>query len=95
MDRERFDRIVRNKVVIGEPFTLEDVAETGKCQHPILPGCDCVASPVPTAWITPLVQAGVVRKVGEIPSKSPGARGRKISLWGGSAPRLDEVDEVA
>ena len=95
MDRQRFEKIVRNKAIIGEPFTLEDVAETGKCTHPILPGCACVARPVPTAWITPLVQNGVVRKVGEVKSKSPAAKGRKVTLWGVAGPRVDdgELDE--
>ena len=94
MDRQRFEKIVRNKCVIGEPFTLEDVAETGKCQHPAMPPCECKPTPVPTAWMTAMVQAGTVRKIGERPSTNPAARGRKVSLWSGAAPRVEEEPDL-
>lgn len=94
MDRQTFEKIVRNKAIIGMPFTLEDVAETGKCKHPMSPVCDCKATPVPTAWLQPLVQSGVIHKVGEVPSSNPTARGRKVSLWGGGGRVEVEEEEL-
>lgn len=74
-----------NKTRIGVPFTLEEILETGKCSHPILPPCDCKpvkATGQHTTWMALLVKSGRVAKVGERPSTNPAARGRKVTLYG-------------
>lgn len=96
MDRSKFERIVVNKARIGIPFTLEDVLETGKCGHMMMPKCDCEA-PRPngqySAWMTALIKGQHVMKIGEKASTNPAARGRKVAVYGGSHFTYEEDEE--
>jgi hypothetical protein len=77
--RERFDRNVKAKATIGFPFTVEDVAET----------LDVPSNELRSSWLTPHVNAGIIRNVGKQPSRS---KKHQVIVWQGTY-YLDLEDE--
>lgn len=80
--RERFDRNVKAKAVIGDPFTLDDIATS----------LEVPVTDLRPSWLTPFVNNDTIRKVGSKPSRNPKSNGRLIALWQGTY-YLDLEDE--
>lgn len=72
--REQFDRNVKAKAVIGDSFTVDDVAAS--LQVPV--------TDLRSSWFAPFMNNDTIRKVGMKPSRNPKSHGRHVTMYQGT-----------